>query len=57
MGCGRPLQHLPAALSTLCRRVTRREVIAVANTATLETAVRGCMEDGATKVGERRRAL
>lgn len=34
-----------------CRRMTRREVIAVANTATLETAVRGCMEDGATKVG------
>lgn len=34
-----------------CRRMTRREVVAVANTATLEAAVRGCMEDGATKVG------
>ncbi|KAI7843209.1 hypothetical protein COHA_003190 [Chlorella ohadii] len=30
--------------------MTRREVVAVANTATLEAAVRGCMEDGATKV-------
>ncbi len=30
--------------------MTRREVVAVANTATLESAVRGCMEDGATKV-------
>ena len=34
------------------RRMTRREVVAVANTATLEAAVRGCMEDGATKVGQ-----
>ncbi|PRW33803.1 hypothetical protein C2E21_7295 [Chlorella sorokiniana] len=30
--------------------MTRREVVAVANTDTLEAAVRGCMEDGATKV-------
>ena len=50
--CGpRPLTpHAPGAPPR--RRMTRREVVAVANTATLEAAVRGCMEDGATKVGE-----
>ena len=43
--------HTSRARCPTRRRMTRREVVAVANTATLEAAVRGCMEDGATKVG------
>lgn len=53
------LQVLPTALAAtpppapfaLCRQAYKRDIVAVANAATLELAVRDCAADGADKVG------